>query len=74
MVGQFKDDSFQSHNHSISLGYEYYSNIGSYSCGANTIVGSGQSMSHSGPSATGYRGSTVTRGKRKGVKFIIKVL
>lgn len=65
MVGQFKDDRMQSHTHSYTGSW---ASFGSGSTGA--LIQLNQS-STGGP--TGRSGNT-TRGKRKGVKYIIKVL
>ena len=66
-VGQFKDDCIQYHQHASP-----YGNAGTLSSGYVTMA------NNLGTEYTfGYhtgRGDTVTRGKRKGVKYIIKVL
>jgi hypothetical protein len=67
LVGEFKDDRFQTHTHYI---------VGQ---GSNPTAVPNCGISYSGDTAlianqhTGRNGST-TRGKRKGVKYIIKVL
>lgn len=77
MVGQFKDDRFQSHKHIVNL--QYPNGGGS---GTTTAWAFSQAYNSSGywqnsadrfVSTTERNGST-TRGKSKGVKFIIKVL
>lgn len=69
MVGQFKDDQVQDHSHmthqqasSGERGYWYDSNFAYI---GNTML--------TDDMYNGRRGS-ITRGKRKGVKYIIKVL
>lgn len=76
-VGQFKDDQFQAHNHDIRAG----SNIKMNMLNSTATIGNqlGGLTSQSGTaiaagSITIGRNGTVTRGKRKGVKYIIKVL
>lgn len=72
-VGQFKDDQMQSHNHYI--GYQPHGIIGDR--GDSLLSGNATSSLSSQYNVQGVyaaRNGTVTRGKRKGVKFIIKVL
>ena len=74
-VGQFKDDQVQSHAHDINP------NIGANQYG-NRYIGGGSDYWYSMLSELGTytttamsgRKGSVTRGKRKGVKYIIKVL
>ena len=68
MVGEFKDDALQSHKHIVSSGA---SNTSSTVYGLTHIVSSTYIASGGVYDA---RYSVVTRGKRKGVKIIIKVL
>lgn len=79
-VGQFKDDVFQNHNHTITV--RLFSGAGTY-VGTNLAPGVANNViseatswetQTAGDSGSGNRTSTVTRGKRKGVKYIIKVL
>lgn len=69
MVGEFKDDQLQTHQHL----YEKFVFAG----GGTGIQGadyySVRTASTASESNTGRKGA-VTRGKRKGVKYIIKVL
>ena len=70
MVGQFKEDQFQDHKHAVNT----YRTSGS----ANVVyrgLGNGTDLIQieSTSSKSGRHGD-VTRGKRKGVKYIIKVL
>jgi len=69
-VGQFKDDCLQNHNHSVPI----YPIIASG--GAVGLVSGGQSVVYNESTANIKYGryEDVTRGKRKGVKYIIKVL
>lgn len=72
MVGQFKDDRVQTHQHAQS-GYMVTSSQSVY---LPLYSGAGYSIAQSTNQTgnnTGRVGDT-TRGKRKGVKFIIKVL
>ena len=69
MVGLFKDDCFQNHNHSLSVGN------GTNASGQQGAVGTNvfnsiyvQLVNDS------FRAKDVTRGKSKGVKYIIKIL
>lgn len=69
MVGQFKDDQLQNHRHNINIaGNEAVVSWvnGNYSYGSNSQIATTNQV-------TGRVGST-TRGKRKGAKYIIKVL
>lgn len=80
MVGQYKDDSYKSHSHSISSSEIAWSDIaGAWDVGSclrgMQFAGSIGRRSILGfPTGTNSSGSTVTRGKRKAVRFIIKVL
>lgn len=70
-VGQFKDDCFQNHGHT-----KYWINdsgvaINNDYPGAFNFQNQSSSVVHNGASG---RAGTVTRGKSKGVKYIIKVL
>ena len=65
-VGEFKDDQVQKHKHS-----QQFIGVG------NVVYSSGSPMWQNETGETGYntgRSGNVTRGKRKGVKYIIKVL
>lgn len=70
MVGEFKDDQFQKHEHKV------LSNQGS----AGGAGGGVQASSTPGNfwtqevNGAGQRSGNVTHGKQKGVKFLIKVL
>lgn len=75
MVGQFKDDGFQNHTHKIcsprmdgmGLGGGAGQDYGSLYYGSRAeAIWAGTIMDG--------RKANVTRGKRKGVKYIIKVL
>ena len=68
-VGQFKDDQFQSHVHN-STWHRASGVYMSASGGAYQFQDSNDATTNG---ATGRIGTT-TRGKRKAVKFIIKVL
>lgn len=75
MVGQFKDDAIQSHKHGLS------EVPGGNAGGAGTATNKFGAVQLGVLFADGYstdvnggRRDTVTRGKRKGVKYIIKVL
>lgn len=86
MVGQYKDDQLQKHSHLLTLGnYPHFSiqlynqggpsryrTITSYTTteGSELIAGSDTYYGQVGRFGT----TDVTRGKRKGVKYIIKVL
>ena len=81
MVGQFKDDRFANHDHTINFNGTNWSS----SQGTGTedrclylarFYGSIQWGAPRGfPSSTGNNGDgNTTRGKSKGVKYIIKVL
>ena len=69
MVGEFKDDQFQDHSHKYLQGN-----------GRNINKSTEQWYCWSGDDTnkrttdTNGRNGSVTRGKRKGVKYIIKVL
>lgn len=68
-VGQFKDDQLQEHRHDNTA---YYSDEG-----GNYVYGIMSLNDYARPVSTyviDARKGTVTRGKRKGVKYIIKVL
>ena len=80
MVGEFKDDSIKSHYHPLNFDSIAWSDIeGSWQVG-NAL----RAMQYAGsigfrkiqglPSNTNNSGGIVTRGKRKAVKYIIKVL
>ena len=66
-VGQFKDDSVESHKHS-----------GTFGMVPNAYIANGGDRVYFGQigetSQMSGRANSVTRGKRKAVKFIIKVL
>ena len=72
-VGQFKDDQIQNHRHEVNM----FGIIQNGSSHINTSGGGGYDWTSMNPKAdtidVGRHGST-TRGKSKGVKFIIKVL
>ncbi len=72
-VGQFKDDALKSHNHDIlHVPYRYQ-----YSSGSLNAYGGGN-FTYYNDGVTGVTQSagsgSITRGKRKAVKYIIKVL
>ena len=69
MVGEFKDDQLQKHNHTKDYGTAPNGNNRGFS---RIQVESYNEKLNSTPSDCRY-GNT-THGKRKGVKFIIKVL
>lgn len=85
-VGQFADDCFQDHTHSIgsSNGATPLNPVKSYSYGSsgrfregdgNWETNSWSVLQVGGvPENSSYRRNTVTHGKQKGVKYIIKVL
>lgn len=77
-VGQFKDDRLQNHTQSVkeSEGNTApYSTLGSISGSSNYIVAMGSVSNRlQAATITSGRAGTTTRGKRKAVKFIIKVL
>ena len=70
MVGQFKDDQYQSHNHNTLMTWNNESGTYPYvptgKDNANRLI----------PTSTPTNGrfGTTTHGKQKGVKYIIKVL
>lgn len=70
-VGQFKDDQLQNHLHSLYIrsasGYSDSPNV----CGGNEST---SAKFDTGYIHSSYRRGNVTRGKCKGVKYIIKVL
>lgn len=65
-LGQFKDDCFQTHAHTISL-----AGVGSGSLLSNRTNGT-QNGSVSTSGATSGRRGNITRGKRTGVNYVIK--
>lgn len=81
-VGQFKDDAYKTHAHDLNFGNTHWSDV----AGSWEIGDCLKAMQFSG--SVGYRkikgfpnstdnsdnNSAVTRGKSKGVKYIIKVL
>ena len=65
-VGQFKDDQLQDHSHKVRLG-----------SGGDGLAASGASVLLADDRVQGAynaRIGDITRGKRKGVKYLIKVL
>ena len=71
-VGQFKDDQFQDHEHlQILPATSGPTAFFSYATGAYSIK---YSYSYQTQGVSQGRHGAVTRGKRKGVKYIIKVL
>ena len=73
----FKDDQFQAHNHDIRAGSNVKMNMLNSTATSGSYLGalgstSGQAIAAG--SITYGRNGSVTHGKRKGVKFIIKVL
>ena len=73
MVGEFKDDQLQQHNHPDSM---IYTNIGTGGLNSGYVRGTQLSgeIGSGGNIASNKRAGTVTRTKQKGVKYIIKVL
>ena len=79
MVGEFKDDCFQNHAHYIfitdAIHYQLYRSYdGAF--GYNGLQETNGNVEYPlwvHETAKG-RGEDVTRGKRKGIKYIIKVL
>ena len=70
MVGEFKDDQLQSHHHHIQT----FQNAGtSPSIGRLVVNGTDPRFFDTGTPFDAREGD-VTRGKHKGVRFIIKVL
>lgn len=70
-VGEFKDDQLQRHDHKIGISqHPFTSNKNSAYAALNEFV------YYSGYTNDGYDGrfGTTTHGKRKGIKYIIKVL
>lgn len=65
MVGEFKDDALQQHKHVGT--YNNYPNGVLYLTSGNQGMGTTGNVSDA-------RTDKITRGKRKGVKYIIKVL
>ena len=78
-LGLFKDDHFQTHQHNIAVNGDTNYPLGygtewstSFANGiAKTATSRGIAIK---TSSTGGRSTTVTRGKRKGVTYLIKVL
>lgn len=71
MVGQFKDDRVQAHGHEVNGWY------GSSTAKISIVGGSGDNIGSYTTSNTNIkncRNGNTTRGKSKGVKYIIKVL
>ena len=71
MVGEFKDDRVQSHDHGMYSSQASTDGSGAFSGLAKNGVGFHNFGDTN--SMNGRKGDT-TRGKRKGVKYIIKVL
>lgn len=79
MVGEFKDDQLQTHIHDLSSldGSINFPETSQQSSGGTgkIVVSSGVAFTNLVARYMGdSRNGTVTRGKRKGVNFIIKVL
>ena len=72
-VGQFKDDQLQDHYHSVSGG-KLLQTSGSNPAYASGNNGGSDSATGRIYETSSLRAGTVTRGKSKGVKYIIKVL
>lgn len=70
MVGQFKDDRLQDHNHNYIAVTDSWSGTQGAATRSvwNTVIGPTYGVN------AGARYGNTTRGKRKGVKFIVKVL
>jgi hypothetical protein len=68
-LGQFKDDQLQDHTHSFASNIVWNGSGGAYALGS-----SGGLTQRTGNVTSGYRVNTVTRGKRKGIIYLIKVL
>ena len=77
MVGEFKDDCLQDHLHYSSIDFPngdlmiWNNPNGNY---AYSGAGNQFSLSNKGGGIYNSRSTTVTHGKQKGVKYIIKVL
>ena len=70
-VGQFKDDCLQKHTHETSLAYGTDSGDSACLFNRNVI----RAISYTSSNNNGRTSiENVTRGKRKGVKYCIKVL
>lgn len=78
MVGEFKDDCVQNHQHHLTLnGGDELGGVGAANFGSNLgryTPSSGSYSSFVDLSMSTGRYKNVTHGKQKGVKFIIKVL
>lgn len=77
MVGQFKDDNFKHHAHGLTVLRD--STIGAWYGTSDTnnfsAPGiSGGTVSWTARTTAGAGSGNVTRGKRKGVKYVVKVL
>ena len=76
MVGQFKDDCVQKHNHSL------YNSISNVNIGSTISGSNASSLSYGNGAVYAYltigdntgRSGDVTRTKSKGIKYCIKVL
>lgn len=71
-LGEFKDDQIQSHTHTVSgfWGDGWIASIPTMSSNVLAMVNGGTNTK--GTSASSGRSDSVTRGKRKGVNYIIK--
>lgn len=70
MVGQFKDDRVQEHRHGALVG----GGGNTYTTIANSVTSKPGTNNYLIQGALEARKGDTTRGKRKGVKYIIKVL
>lgn len=71
LIGQFKDDQLQNHTHTVETrAFDNYFN--QPMSGGGNVDGNRGDTNTTNP--TSGRHGTVTRGKRKGVEYIIKVL
>lgn len=73
-VGEFKDDQLQNHRHGSSgtaYGGGWIATLVGGTPGFNTMVDGGN-VTTTVLDVTGARNGTLTRGKRKGVNYIIK--
>ncbi|MBQ1777095.1 MAG: tail fiber protein, partial [Acidaminococcaceae bacterium] len=71
-VGEFKDDQLQNHRH-YSIFSQYLTNYSGGQFSSVQIPGTDNNGGINGVTSS-YRAGTTTRGKSKGVKYIIKVL
>ncbi len=77
MVGQYKDDAFKAHSHALTILRDptvggWYGTSDNNNFSAPGISGGAVAWTSRTTAASGV--GNVTRGKRKGVKYIVKVL